>query len=185
MNIQDLGSAGELIAAVATLVTLIYLARQVSANTKASQAASRLEVTRDYRSAASALFDPDVNFAWAVGLKHYPAMSFEQNSHFANYFSNQALLFQGVFALYDTGQLEEETYADYRNYFCALVATPGGAFWWETTGRPIFVKKMVAVVDQRVAEGENFDMTQRPHLNIDKFDVDPGTGAISLSRRSE
>lgn len=67
----------------------------------------------------------------------------------------------------------------------AAVATPGGAFWWETTGRPIFVKRMVAVVDQRVAEGENFDMIQRVHLNIDKFDLDPGSGAISLFRRSE
>ncbi len=60
MNIQDLGSVGELIAAAATIATLIYLAHQVRANTKATQTASRVEITRDYCNMNSALFDADV-----------------------------------------------------------------------------------------------------------------------------
>ena len=61
MNIQDLGSIGELIAAAAIIATLIYLARQVRANTKITQTASRVEITRDYRDMNNALFDSDVS----------------------------------------------------------------------------------------------------------------------------
>lgn len=175
MNIQDFGSAGELIAAVATLATLIYLARQVKANTTATQASSRLEVTRDYRAAAAALYDTDVSFAWSAGLRHYPNMSFAQNSHFGNYFTDQALLFQGVFALYETGQLEEETYTDYLNWFCALAVTPGGSHWWESVGRPVFVKKMVAVVDKCIAHGGIMDITQLAIFQFDESEFNPVT----------
>ena len=35
MSVQDLGSLGELIAAIATVATLIYLALQIKNNTKA------------------------------------------------------------------------------------------------------------------------------------------------------
>jgi hypothetical protein len=153
MNIQDLGSIGELIAAAATIATLIYLARQVRANTKATQTASRVEITRDYRDMNNALYDSDVSLAWETGLREYPNMSFKERSYFGNHFANQALCFQGVFAHFENGQLEDETYAAYLAYFSALVSTPGGTRWWEEIGRPIFVAKMVAAVDARVARG--------------------------------
>ncbi len=60
MNIQDFVSIGELIAAVATIVTLFYLARQVQANTRQAQTASTVEITRDYRAIQAAFFDPEV-----------------------------------------------------------------------------------------------------------------------------
>ena len=40
MTIQDLGNIGEVVAAVATVVTLVYLAIQIRANTNAVQAAA-------------------------------------------------------------------------------------------------------------------------------------------------
>jgi hypothetical protein len=160
VNIQDFGSIGELLAALATIATLIYLARQVNANTRATQASSRLEISREYRTTARVLFDVDIQHAWSYGLKHYPDMPFEQGSRFANYFSDQALLFQGVFALYDHDQLEEETYGAYLNWFSALVATPGGMKWWEAIGRQIFVANAVSVVDERIAQGGLPDLLQ-------------------------
>ena len=41
MTLQDMGSIGELLAAVATIATLIYLARQLRANTAAVKGDSR------------------------------------------------------------------------------------------------------------------------------------------------
>ncbi len=41
MSIQDLGSIGELVAAIATVVTLVYLAIQIRANTRALRSESR------------------------------------------------------------------------------------------------------------------------------------------------
>ena len=38
MNIQDWGALGELVAAIATVLTLVYLAMQIRANTTATTA---------------------------------------------------------------------------------------------------------------------------------------------------
>jgi hypothetical protein len=47
MTIQDVGSPGALIAAIATIATLFYLAWLVRAITRQAQTASRMEITRN------------------------------------------------------------------------------------------------------------------------------------------
>ena len=49
MNIQELGSLGELIAAIATAATLFYLALQIRRSTKATQAATMDTILADWR----------------------------------------------------------------------------------------------------------------------------------------
>ena len=54
MNIQDLGSAGEFIAAIATLATLVYLASQIRQSTKVAKA----QLTKDlFLASRAALMD--------------------------------------------------------------------------------------------------------------------------------
>ena len=48
VTLQDLGNIGEFIAAMATLVTLGYLAVQIRSNTRESQAASRNSVSQSF-----------------------------------------------------------------------------------------------------------------------------------------
>ena len=48
MTLQDLGSLGEFVAAIATLVTLVYLALQIKQNTREAQAASRNSVSQSF-----------------------------------------------------------------------------------------------------------------------------------------
>ena len=48
MTIQDLGSIGEFVAAIATILTLIYLALQIRHNTLESQATSRNAVSKSF-----------------------------------------------------------------------------------------------------------------------------------------
>ena len=48
MTLQDLGSLGEFVAAIATLVTLAYLALQIRQNTREAQAVSRNSVSQSF-----------------------------------------------------------------------------------------------------------------------------------------
>ena len=73
---------------------------------------------------------------------------------FANLFSIQALMFQGIFAQYDSGQLDEETYVAYLKFFTSLAVTPGGSSWWAQSGRPVFVPSMVKAIDDQISSGE-------------------------------
>lgn len=153
MTIQDIGSIGELLAAIATIATLFYLARQVQANTRQAQTASRVEITRDYRLVNAAGFDPEISRAFAIGLRHYPDMPYKENNLFGGFFSAHALHFQGVFAYYENGQLDEETYRAFLAFFSGLAATPGGSRWWEEVGRAVLPGKMIAAVDECIARG--------------------------------
>ena len=160
MSLQDLGSLGEFFAAFATIITLIYLARQLHMNTKATQATNRHEITRDYARFSEQLYDAKLSKAWQVGLQSYPDMEIDDANRFAHLFSYQALMFQGVFAQYDNGQIDEGTYLAYLNFFSTLAVSPGGSIWWEQSARPIFVPKMVAAVDEHVAKGEYPELMQ-------------------------
>jgi hypothetical protein len=48
VTLQDLGSIGEFVAALATILTLIYLALQIRHNTRESEAASRSSVSQSF-----------------------------------------------------------------------------------------------------------------------------------------
>ena len=155
MNWEALGSLGEIVAAIATIMTLIYLARQLRSNTKATQGTNRREITRDFVRFGENQLDPVTARSWHQGLQNYPQMSCEANNSFAVQMSNQALMFQSVFAQYENGQLEEATYIPYLLFFTTLAASPGGNVWWQNSGRPIFIPKMVSAVDEQMAKGEH------------------------------
>jgi len=153
MNWEALGSLGEFSAAIATIATLIYLARQLQSNTKATQGTNRREIARDYVRFGENQLDPVIARQWHQGLQSYPSMDSESNNSFGVQMANQALMFQSVYAQYENGQLEDDTYVAYLLFFCSLAASPGGNIWWQRIGRPIFVSKMVTAVDEQLAKG--------------------------------
>ena len=69
MSIQDLGSLGELIAAIATLVTLLYLAMQVRHNTRALDQATGRAISDDAtRWRKSVIHHPEVADLYLKGM---------------------------------------------------------------------------------------------------------------------
>jgi hypothetical protein len=71
MSIQELGSLGELIAAIATVFTLVYLAVQINQNTGAVKA-SVLEVTgsRSMELAKFVANDPELSRIVMAAMTH-------------------------------------------------------------------------------------------------------------------
>lgn len=65
MNIQDLGSAGEVVAAVATVATLVYLAIQIRQNTESVQTSSELSLSHQMSDwAKEAINNPNIAAIW-------------------------------------------------------------------------------------------------------------------------
>ena len=60
MTIQDLGSIGELIAAIATIATLVYLAIQIRQNTAQQKLDAYVSVQHGQNSVVDLLRDPDM-----------------------------------------------------------------------------------------------------------------------------
>lgn len=93
-------------------------------------------------------------------------MPFEGRSLFGTLSGDHAVFIQESFALYEEGQLEENTYQDYLTWFACQVATPGGSAWWVET-RELLVKGAAAAIDARLAQGGLPDITQLNQLRLD------------------
>jgi len=84
VTIQDLGNVGELLAAIATLATLVYLARQI----RASNLSVRAESQRAVRAGGSAMHvaivqDAEVARIFNAGLRDYNALTPDERTRFA------------------------------------------------------------------------------------------------------
>ena len=165
---EALGNLGDFVGGVGVVVTLLYLATQIRQNTNALQAAGRQAISDGYRESNRMRLPPEIGLAWANGLSVFPNQPHAERHLFFTVATDEALFFQTAFALRESGQLEEETYAAYLAWFASVVTTPGGSVWWQTCGRPIFTPRMVSAVDERVAAGNLHDIRMIPGVRPDE-----------------
>jgi hypothetical protein len=168
--LDALGNIGDFVGGIAVVVTLLYLAAQIRQNTSALRTASRQAISDGYRASNRLRLDPATGIAWSRGLRSFGDLPFADRHVFSTLIVDEALFFQGAFALYESGQLDDSTYQAYLAWFAAIVATPGGRLWWEEIARPIFTPGMIQAVDARLAAGGLVDILELPSLKPD----DPG-----------
>ncbi len=132
MTIQELGSIGELIAGVATVVMLAYLALQIRGNT----IATRAEARRNYRSDTSqttrlVASDADVARILMDGLtdpgKLEPIEAFRFRFLLADYVS----AIESAWKEWQMGSADEEEVLTIIMSTKTLLLTPGGRHWWQ------------------------------------------------------
>ena len=172
-NIFDaLGNLGDFVGGIGVVITLAYLAVQVRQNTRALRTSSRQDVVESYRAINRLLLDPVVARTFSEGLSSFPNLSFAERSTFAALMNEHTLFFQGAFALYESGQLEDETYHAYREWIATIMAAPGGAAWWETA-RAVYARRVVEALDGRLRRGGLADV-----LDFDgyRLDEEPASG---------
>lgn len=169
--LEALGNLGDFVGGLAVVVTLVYLATQIRQNTSALRTASRQAVSSGYRETNRLRLSPGAARGWAMGLRDFGRLPFDESALFSTLIADEALFFQEAYALHESGQLDESTYRAYRAYldwFSAIVATPGGFHWWETAGRPIYTPGMIEAVDARLAAGETLDILGMPGFLLDE-----------------
>jgi hypothetical protein len=131
VTIQDLGSLGELVAAFATVVTLIYLALQIRQNTHATRANS-FHAVSDARNQVNLAVIQNSELAriWLAGGADRSSLSEEDRFRFdislLSYFHVvETMHYQASVGAGEKGLLvaEERTLRD-------LLSTPGVREWW-------------------------------------------------------
>ena len=132
MTIQELGSLGELIAAIATVATLIYLALQIRANTSALRVdARRAEwgATGDFSNPI--INNPDVARIFNAGLADPAALSPEEATRFTflmgRIFASESMFFEEV----GSGFATKEALVRRKVTLSRFLLTPGGRWFWE------------------------------------------------------
>jgi hypothetical protein len=153
MTFEAMGNLGDFVGGVAVIITLLYLALQIRRNTASVRAASRQDVEESFRQWNRQIYETDgLAEITQSGILQYPDMPQPDRMKYAAYLADHGLHFQGAFALYESGALEEETYNAYLDFFAAQLITPGGKAFW-TEFRSVFPARMSRAVDARIEAG--------------------------------
>jgi len=157
VTIQDLGSVGEFIAAIATIATLGYLAIQIRQNTKAARrAAVHAIVASGQANRDHYISNPEVAALYLLGLANPDQLSPEDAVRFRalmlSQFENAREYFEGQ----RTGDLSQEEWAFCRAGLSTVLSQPGGrrVFGeWVPTCRALAIEmEFDAAIDPRNRE---------------------------------
>ena len=131
MTIQELGSIGELIAGVATIITLVYLTTQIRQNTQISKTTNYLDLSSEVNQFARMLAqEPLLNELYVRGCKDFVSLDKNEKSRFNMIFSVLIHPYQSMYIVAERNQVDEELM---RNNFAILsnmFQQPGVRQWW-------------------------------------------------------
>lgn len=127
MSIMELGALGELLGAIAVIITLVYLAVQVRQNTRSIEAAQRLALAQTYQMRSDALSSMLVHAAsssigeliakvtqagYPERLESIDELTPEEQSRLRQWHIAQQTHWDNMHFQYQQGYLDEEYYRD-------------------------------------------------------------------------
>ena len=135
MNWDAIGAIGELIGAVAVVVTLLYVARQIHQANAQTQAQARYSFIEAYGEMnASISNNKAVASIFRRGFAGEELDQDERMQFFA--LTGQFLnTWSALFDLHKDGLLPENQWTMVRKDIITMISEPGGRAFWETVGR--------------------------------------------------
>ena len=161
MSIQELGSLGELVAAIATLATLIYLALQIRHNTNAVAGATELDINREITAwHARITADPELMLLYEKGAQNEPMSESEAIRH--RWLVAELIWFyEGVFRQHGRGLISETQWETVVIGMVGLLQSDVLRIWWEAR-TPGLSEDFVTYIDQRRSDGTEKRWQQKP-----------------------
>ena len=131
MSLEDLGNIGEFVAAVAVVVSLIYLAVQIRQNTRSVRMASHHAVMSEFRTNIRVLTqDPELASAYQVGLEHPDQLSETDRARFGPVLASSVQIYEELYAHYRAGLIERDLWESRERNLFYLMSLPGPLAWW-------------------------------------------------------
>ncbi len=132
MTLQDLGSIGEFVAAIATLVTLVYLAAQIRQNTRSVRTSAFQEASRDLAECIDHLSrDPELCRIYLAGAQDFESLTRDERLRFSIYFTGVMRRYENL--LYQTreGTVARDAWVGVREAARQTFSQPGVMTWWK------------------------------------------------------
>ena len=147
MTISELGSVGELIAAVAVLATLVYLSLQVRQGNLLAKSQARQRMVEH---AQSELFvqmhDPSITYA----VVKEGALTEEEQAKLSLFLTAFMRQREWEWFQFKDGVIDEAVYTAYHDVIGIFLGTERTRKWWNSIGRFAFDPSFVAAVDHLI-----------------------------------
>jgi len=155
MTIQEWGAIGEVIGGVAVVLSLLYLAYQISQSTKTAMASSRQAILEKFTDAGLELAKhPHLQRIASLGMSNFDSLSDENKTTFTLVMGRYAGNIYNALLLHKAGLLEKETLQVIGDIFVSSVGTPGGLQWWQGE-REILYPELRSYVDDRLSASDS------------------------------
>jgi hypothetical protein len=157
MSLQDLGSLGELISAVAVVVSLLYLAVQIRQNTRSVRSSTFQSAVRDTTEIIDPMIHyPELNRIWYDGVHDFDSLSTEDRRRFAAYMTSTLRRLENLVYQTNEGTLAPESWEGVRANFKNTFSYPGTLVWWKRA-RHLFNRQLQEFIDNELSDGPQGD----------------------------
>lgn len=131
MNWDAIGAVGEVIGAIAVVITLAYLAIQIRQNTGATRAASHLSIVEALNAGNVAQAqDAELAEVWVTGVKDRSALSIAACQQIDSLCLTYFHVFASLWYSAKVGTAERDLLLSEENGFAFLMKSPGVHSWW-------------------------------------------------------
>ena len=147
MNWEAVGASGELIGAMAVVVSVLYLAYQVRAQVRESRLAAIHEVSEAFREGIGATFlDRELAELFVLGKDGPEALTETQRIRFIALVQRNYRVWEDAFHQHQAGRLSELLWISINRQYSALLNWPGFQWVWSIR-RDFFTADFAAYVD--------------------------------------
>lgn len=147
MNWDAIGAIAELVAALAVVISLLYLALQVREGTEAARTSTYESIVSDFGALNRVIASsPDLATLFVRGQEDYSALSADERARVSQLFFVCFHNFENMYYQYRKGYLEEDVWQGWRRLMLAYHARPGFQLWWSMRSQvfsPSFVDFLV------------------------------------------
>ena len=148
MTINELGSVGELIGAIATVATLMYLALQIRDNTLSAKYSAINDIINRVIKWQSRIADtPDLMSSWKEGTQNYHGLNTEEQVRFTSIAVEMLAAIEATLETAKNDGIKPESVDAVRAMVHQLMRNKGVREYWEASGRNLFAQDFVSEVD--------------------------------------
>jgi hypothetical protein len=131
LTLQDVGNLGELIGAIAVVISLAYLAIQIRQNTKSVRASTYQAVLDSSRSDTELLLaHPHLERIYRLGRQDPTKLTGEERPVFRMLLGQLLLNYEIMFLQHQQGVIDEDFWRGRQEGLRALLSQPGVRHWW-------------------------------------------------------
>ena len=161
MNWPAIGALGDLIGAVAVVVSLIYLAIQVRQNTNAMRAETAREVVASMRTNnTTVICDPELFRIFSTLTENPGQLPAEERGRATHLLFNHFRSIEDAHHQYTKGNLDEDIWAGWSRTFSDYINSPGWREYWDLR-RDYFSSTFVRYVDGLGSDQKSVRLSSR------------------------
>ena len=110
MNWDAAGAIGEIVGAIAVVISLVYLALQIRNQNRETKAATVQQVLQTNANTISQLQDPELAQIWITGLNDLDNLSDVERLRFVIYITTILRSYENAYFQWRSGRLEDDTW---------------------------------------------------------------------------